>query len=175
MPRVLVTGMSGTGKSTVLAELAARGLRVVDTDDAGWSAWLPLDGRAEGDRVWVEDVMTELLGTSDDENPLVVSGCVSNQGRFYDRFEAVVLLSAPAEVILQRLDTRTTNDFGKTDAERRRILADLAEVEPLLRATATHELDAARSPAEIADALEAIAQGDVPTGPVVVRRRMPDQ
>jgi hypothetical protein len=33
---VLVTGMSGSGKSTVLAELARRGHRVVDTDDPGW-------------------------------------------------------------------------------------------------------------------------------------------
>jgi hypothetical protein len=30
-----------------------------------------------------------------------VSGTVSNQGRLYDRFDAVVLLSAPADVLLQ--------------------------------------------------------------------------
>ena len=30
----MVTGMSGTGKSTVLAELARRGFQVVETDDA---------------------------------------------------------------------------------------------------------------------------------------------
>jgi dephospho-CoA kinase len=33
-----------------------------------------------------------------------------NQGRFYDRFDAVVLLSAPAEVILDRIARRTTHD-----------------------------------------------------------------
>jgi len=33
---VLVTGMSGTGKSAVTAELACRGHRVVDTDEPGW-------------------------------------------------------------------------------------------------------------------------------------------
>jgi predicted ATPase len=33
---VLVTGMSGTGKSTVLAELARHGHETVDTDDPGW-------------------------------------------------------------------------------------------------------------------------------------------
>ena len=33
---MLVTGMSGSGKSTVLAELKRRGHRVIDTDDPGW-------------------------------------------------------------------------------------------------------------------------------------------
>jgi dephospho-CoA kinase len=39
MARILVTGMSGTGKSSVLAELGRRGYRVVDTDDPGWTEW----------------------------------------------------------------------------------------------------------------------------------------
>jgi dephospho-CoA kinase len=35
MARVLVTGMSGAGKSTVLEELRRRGLLTVDTDYDG--------------------------------------------------------------------------------------------------------------------------------------------
>ena len=35
MRRILVTGMSGTGKSSALAELAKLGFRVVDTDFGG--------------------------------------------------------------------------------------------------------------------------------------------
>ena len=31
-----MTGMSGTGRSSALAELGRRGYRVVDTDDPGW-------------------------------------------------------------------------------------------------------------------------------------------
>jgi len=38
--RVLVTGMSETGKSSVVEELAARGFKAVDTVD-GWSEPLP--------------------------------------------------------------------------------------------------------------------------------------
>jgi predicted ATPase len=35
--RVLLTGMSGTGKSTVVRELAARGYKAVDADEGGLS------------------------------------------------------------------------------------------------------------------------------------------
>jgi hypothetical protein len=84
---------------------------------------------------------------------------VSNQGRFYAQFDAVVLLSAPAGVLLERIAHRTTNDYGKSAEERALILADLAEVEPLLRATCTHELDAARPVEEIVDELIRIGRG----------------
>jgi shikimate kinase len=67
---------------------------------------------------------------------------VSNQGRFYSRFDAIVLLSAPADVLLARIENRTTNPFGQTPEQRELILRDLSEVEPLLRRTCTHEIDA---------------------------------
>jgi len=132
-----VTGMSGTGKSSALAELEQRGFAVLDTDRGGWTAW----SDAEGGHVWREDRIAELLEREGGPT-LYVSGTVSNQGRFYQRFDAVVLLSAPADVLLRRIATRATNDYGKSLAERESILRDLAEVEPLLRATCTHEIDA---------------------------------
>jgi thymidylate kinase len=92
-----------------------------------------------------------------EDDPLFVSGCVANQGRFYPRFDAVVLLSAPAEVILERVAGRETNDYGKTDAECEQIVRDLATVEPLLRAGATAEIDTRASLADVADELERIA------------------
>jgi dephospho-CoA kinase len=151
MPAVLITGMSGTGKSTALADLAARGFRVVDTDDAGWK-------EREGDEwVWREDQMAELLA-SEEATTLYVSGCVPNQGRFYDRFDAVVLLSAPAEVILERTASRTTNPFGKSAWERAQIVHDLATVEPLLRNGATHEIDASMPINEVVERLIAIGR-----------------
>lgn len=44
MRRVLVTGMSGTGKSRALAELSGLGFQVVDTDDPGWTVWSDVEG-----------------------------------------------------------------------------------------------------------------------------------
>ena len=132
--------MSGTGKSTALAELRRYGFEVVDTDGPGWTEW----SDDEAGYLWREDAIAELLAR-DREVPLYVSGTVPNQGRFYPHFDAIVLLSAPASVLLGRIDRRTTNDYGKTAGERDLILGHLAEVEPLLRATCTHEIDATQS------------------------------
>jgi dephospho-CoA kinase len=149
--------MSGTGKSSALAELGRRGYRVVDTDDLGWSEWVASSEEiGGGEQLWVEDRVDELLA-ADDARPLFVSGCVRNQVTFYDRFDAVVLLSASAEVILQRITHRTTNEYGKTSAERELVLHHLATVEPLLRAACTHELDANRTLDEVVSSLIAIA------------------
>jgi dephospho-CoA kinase len=143
--------MSGTGKSTVLAELEQRGFAVVETDVAPWSEW----SDEAGGYVWREDLIDDLLARKH-ETTLYVSGTVSNQGRFYPRFDAVVLLSAPADVLLRRIESRATNDFGKSSEERERILRDLAEFEPLLRATATHEVDATRPVSDVVAELVAI-------------------
>jgi shikimate kinase len=155
--RVLVTGMSGTGKSTLLAELSRRAHRVLDTDDPGWSEDVTSPEGSGKERLWCEDRMDSLL-SEDGAEWLFVSGCVSNQVRFYDRFDAVVLLSLPPEPLLERIATRVTNPFGKAPAERERILRDLRTVEPLLRAGATAEIRTDRPLSEIADAVEAIAR-----------------
>jgi hypothetical protein len=142
--------MSGTGKSAALAELARRGHRVVDTDYGGWT------DEAGRERLWREDRIAALLDAHD-SGALFVSGCVPNQGKFYPRFDAVVLLSAPAAVILGRVASRDTNDYGKSDAERELITRDLATVEPLLRAGATDEIDTRAPLDEVVDELERIA------------------
>jgi hypothetical protein len=159
MAKVLVTGMSGTGKSSALTELRRRGYHVVDTDDPGWTEWVEVPHEVGGGEwLWVEDRMAALLGR--DHGPtLFVQGCVRNQGKFYDRFDAVVLLSAPAQVILDRVATRATNDYGKVMRERELILHHLETVEPLLRAGCTHELDASRPLDEVVADLIAISEG----------------
>jgi broad-specificity NMP kinase len=136
--RVLVTGMSGTGKSTVLERLAALGYKTVDTDYGDWHEWI--DGPDGRESVWREERMRDLLSTEDAEL-LFVSGTVSNQGKFYPRFDHVVLLSAPAPVIVERLATRTTNPYGKRPEELAEVLGYVATVEPLLRRRATLEVD----------------------------------
>jgi dephospho-CoA kinase len=110
--RVLLTGMSGTGKSSVIHALSARGFKAVDTDD-GWCEPLP-DGRQR----WREE----------------------NQVRFHPRFDLIILLSVPVEVLAERLASRTTNSFGRAPAELERVLDDAQTVEPRLRKAATYEI-----------------------------------
>jgi dephospho-CoA kinase len=153
---VFVTGMSGTGKSAALGELARRGHLVVDTDYGAYAEDVQCSDAGDRQQLWREDRIEALLDEPR-EGVLFISGCVSNQAKFYPRFDAVVLLAAPPNVILERVASRESNAFGKREAERNRILDDLANVEPLLRAGATAEIDTRAPLEEVADALERIA------------------
>ena len=128
MSRVLVTGMSGVGKSTLLAGLAQRGQTVVDTD---YDGWVLQDG------LWDEPRMQDLLDHADS---VVVSGTVENQVLFYGYFDHVVLLSAPLETLLDRVKQRTSNPYGNRAEEQREIAVYLDTVEPLLGRGETLEL-----------------------------------
>jgi hypothetical protein len=64
----------------------------------------------------------------------------------------------PRTFLLARIDTRSTNDYGKSDEERELILTHLREVEPLLRATCTHEIDASLPLADVVDQLVEIGR-----------------
>jgi shikimate kinase len=150
---VLLTGMSGTGKSTMIRLLAERGYKAVDTDSDEWCVWVTLPGAPsqEGaatvrDWVWREERIRRLLAT-EDAAALFVSGCKSNQGKFRAQFDHVVLLSAPTPVLVERLRTRTNNPYGKGSGELAEILGYVQTVEPLLRKSATLEVDTS-DPAE---------------------------
>jgi len=155
---VFVTGMSGVGKSTVLAELARRGEAVVDTDHGGYIEPVFLVGQDEPEPWWREDRMHALLDAHTASH-LFIAGTVANQGRFYARFDAVVLLSAPLEVLLQRIASRSNNDFGKSSRERDRIIRDVTSVEPLLRKQATLEVDTRRPLDEVVEVVLSTASG----------------
>ncbi len=151
MRRVLLTGMSGTGKSSVVRALVARGHRAVDTDD-GWTVPHP-DGRQQWDEPAIERLLDEPAEL------LFVAGCEENQVLFHARFDAIVLLTAPVEVLVERLATRDTNPFGKDPGELARVLDDVREVEPLLRRAATHEIDTTQPLDDIVAEVERIAAG----------------
>ncbi|MGO1516279.1 MAG: AAA family ATPase [Arthrobacter sp.] len=142
--RILITGMSGAGMSTLLEELAIRGHLTVDTDYDNWE----LPGS-----VWDESRMSDLLARHDD---LLISGTVENQGRFYDRFDHVVLLNAPVQALIERVANRTNNPYGRTRAQQDEVRRNPRDVEPQLRRGATIELDGRRPVSDLADDIEAL-------------------
>lgn len=163
MKRILVTGVSGVGKSTVVARLAELGHHAVDLDSPQWSEWVdsadgsgPTPSQPGKDWQWREGRVRELLA-DDCDGVLFVSGCAPNLGVFRDRFTGVVLLSVPIEVMAERLTHRTTNTYGKDPEELARSLEFKESVEPLLRATSDLELDGTTPLAQLVTRIERFA------------------
>lgn len=139
--------MSGAGKSTLLEELRRRGHDTVDTDYDGWT--LP-------DGSWDEERVPRLLA---EPHNVVVSGTVENQVNFYNRFDHVILLSAPLDILLERVRTRRSNPYGQSVSKQAEIRHYVETVEPLLRRGATIELDGTRTPQDLADEVEQLIDG----------------
>jgi predicted ATPase len=103
MSKVLITGMSGTGKSTALVALGSRGYRTVDTDTDQWSHWVTSpDGP---DWIWRDEAITErvLTGTAASNTHMITVnhsiGCTTSR--------ATVVLNADVAQLMGRDGQRT--------------------------------------------------------------------
>ena len=149
MKCVLITGMSGTGKSSVIQELIARGYQAHDLDTPKWSEWIDTDPSdlltpTQGkDWVWREDRVRALLSQPED-GMLFISGCAENMGQLYPLIDVIILLSAPLATIMERLRTRSPGSYGSVAEERRRVNDLASTIEPLLRKSADYEIDTRR-------------------------------
>lgn len=146
MRRVLITGMSAVGKSSVIEELDRRGYEAIDLDTPEWSEYgyvAQVSPGFEPDREWLwKEERVEQLLISHDTGTLFVSGCAPNQGRFYPLFDDVILLTVSESVTKKRLAIRTNNEFGKTQEELTKVLSDKATFEERLAAGADVVIDA---------------------------------
>jgi dephospho-CoA kinase len=152
MKRVLLTGMSGVGKSAAAERLAELGYKVVDTDHGGYFV---LDER--GEYHWDVDRIGHLLAT-EDADVLFLVGADDAQVLFYPNFDYIILLSAPRDVMVERLASRTNNPFGKSSEELAKILADLEMYEPVIRQSATHEIDTSEPLDRVVDEILRVVQ-----------------
>ena len=146
---MLVTGMSGVGKSSVAAELRRRGFVALDTDvDAS---------RVSGDGEWLWDETRVQAFLDDAASSFVfVVGAASNQVQFYEQFAHIVLLSAPTDLMLERVRSRTNNPFGQTPEQRQKIVADKEQFEPMIRRRADAEITTDRPLSDVVDQLLAL-------------------
>lgn len=134
--------------------LEQRGYVVTETDDPGWC--VPENGdwdSPDHEWIWDENRVTQLLDAHQAKH-LFIDGCRSNQGKFYSRFDYIVVLTAPIDVMLHRVSTRSNNPFGKSLEQREQIAHDKQEFEPMLLRGADIVIDTSfSSPDDTADRL----------------------
>lgn len=131
MPLVYITGISGTGKSTIRHELIKRGYKAFDVDEDGFRSWYnkTTDKTATEQKSWEDtDVdwrkrywlklnrnkVEELASLAKTQNELIfLCGTTPNDKDVWDLFSKVISLSISNEALKERLANRTNNDYGK--------------------------------------------------------------
>ncbi len=135
MKKIFITGIAGTGKTTVARELRKRGFSVIDVDHVpNLCSWTHLE---TGERVHKENPDNHFIDTHDyrcdtemlkrlmneSGNVVFVCGCVGDNSELLPLFDKTFLLQCSSETLVERLTTRSTNDFGKDPAVQERMLA----------------------------------------------------
>lgn len=89
--------------------------------------------------MWDETSVRRLL---DDAvaDVLYFAGCEENMVDFLSDFDSIVLLTAPAEVLIERVKTRANNPFGQKSEDLERITFDIQHIEPRLKSIADVEI-----------------------------------
>ncbi len=135
MKKIYVTGIAGTGKSTIAHELRKRGVDVIDVDNVpNLCAWKHIETgkkvhRANPDNDFIDthdyicdtEMLEELMNQSNDL--VVVFGCVGDNSALLPLFNTTFLLQCSPTTLVERLKTRSTNDFGKDPEVQERMLA----------------------------------------------------
>ncbi|WP_026529915.1 AAA family ATPase [Haematomicrobium sanguinis] len=140
MALILVTGISGSGKSAILERLCARGIPAFGVDEDGFGDWISRStGLAElGDpdnfdeHAWFAEhhwrynrARVERLARDADRRGQMVFLCGNCEGEdtVWDLFDRVIVLQIDEATLRHRLETRTGNNYGKHPDELRDVLA----------------------------------------------------
>jgi hypothetical protein len=153
--RVLRTGMPGTGQPPIMRERRRQGVTAIDRDDPGWSTWGP-----DGHQRWLEAPRQTALDAAH-SGPVCVSGCAEHQVTLYPQFRQIVLLSAPPDLMQNRLAGRESHAYGTRPAELARMLEHLARRAPFLRQSATPAMDTTAPVEQLVATLMARARSPV--------------
>jgi adenylate kinase family enzyme len=139
MPLYFVTGLAGSGKSSICKELKSRGYEAYDTDDDGFSKWQDIKTGHIHPKSTVkkEDRTVEFLknhrwnapkqevaalATRASDKPIFLCGVADNTKELLQLFDKVLALTIDDKTLTYRLQTRTDNDWGKQPHELRSTL-----------------------------------------------------
>ena len=137
MNKFYITGIAGTGKSTLVKELEKRNIRAFDMDavpelchwknkltgkKAKYYSGIGRDWIEAHDWICDKDRLMELLDI-ENKTIVVVAGIASNHDEYLDLFDKVFLLHCPEEIFLHRLRTREKNEFAKEKSEQEQVLS----------------------------------------------------
>src|SRR5262245_60492088 len=155
MTAVQITGCSGVGKTAIAAALADLGRTAIDSDsdpllarmvDAAGNvvqepeapdlAWLSRHNWA-----WNPARLDELIRAAGPAT-LYVCGGADNELEMADRFTQVFLLEIDEPTMLERLDARPDNDWGRIGDTREYLRRKLPELQGRLRAVGAIPVDA---------------------------------
>ena len=129
----------------MIQELRRRGLVAYDADEDGFS-----EPREDGRWGWRRERVADLLADHR-EGLMFFAGCSEEQADL--PFDCRILLTAPDEVLVSRLRTRTNNPYASTSHELAQVLADRVEIEPLLHRAADMVFTTTAPPDQVADAV----------------------
>ncbi len=132
-----ITGIAGTGKSTIASELKKLGFEVYDIDAVvGLCHWRHKLTREEAKyhtgvgkdwleaHQWIcdEEKLTNLINKNHNSDTVVV-GIASNQDSYLGLFDKIFLLYCSEETFIKRINSRNDgNNFGKDESEQEHIL-----------------------------------------------------
>lgn len=177
VPLVWVTGNSGVGKSTVSAFLKSLGELAFDADWQGYNHWVD---RTSGQVVaeppypvpagWLERFAWRIsraevgaLAARAHGKTAFLCGSAENEVDVRDLFDLVVCLVVDNETLRDRLQTRTTNAFGKHPEELAAALGSNDSIESTYRRLGATIIDGRRPVAEVANTILAAAGKTAPT------------
>lgn len=167
MKKYWITGVSGTGKTTVAQELEKRGYYVIDVEESdGLCAWWSNESETF---VNFPDVVTaefseahewklnmqkleQMINTK--QSSVILVGMNDTLKEQINIFEKVFILRCDPDVFITRLKTRNNNDFGKDESMQQNILSWYEKYEAKMVSAGAISIDASQSVAIVADQID---------------------